>query len=803
MLPHDSLALLEFDVIRGRVAGYAKNAEAERRVLRDAPCTDEAVFQAARDEVRYIAGRLASGDREPSAYLPDIGEILPHLGVEGVVLGLDAVFAIGVFLREGAALLRWLAGTENEANGTPSGNNAPCRCGYRGPAALRDVEAAVFQVVDQNGVLRDLPSLRAIKRNIAALEKELQGLVRRYYADPQTRGYLQSDVPPERDGRLVIALKANHRGKIRGLVREVSATGQTLFLEPDDVVEKNNALVIEKRAYEVEAARILGEVSARIGAESVALREFYEAVVALDVLRAKAKYSFETGGVFAQVSPDVRLKAARHPLLGDKAVPLDFEMGAGCSCVVITGPNAGGKTVMLKTTGLFALMNQAALALPAAEGTCLPFFDGVYADIGDDQSIAESLSTFSAHIKHISAIMERATARSLVLLDELGSGTDPLEGGAIAMAVADYFTQARIKTLVTTHHGGLKNYAWTREGVENASLAFDEDSLAPVYRVIMGVPGESHALHIACRNALPAPVAARAREFLQGGDADVAALIRVLSAKREEAERLKEGLLAEKAALTEERRRADLRELRLRQKENEIHRGEAGALRGYMRESRKELENLVKELREGEITREKTRKVKDFIAALEAKAAEADERVDRTGQAIGETEQALHNGARETPEHDPDTAAWEPGTVVLTGSRNLRGVVKRRVKKGFYAVEIGSVTMTLPETDLRAAREKKAGPVPSVQVEIAATPPLFELNLRGMRAEEAVDALRVQLDGAVIGGLRTFAVVHGKGDGILSGVVHDYLKSRPEVAAFHFSRPELGGFGRTEVELAG
>ena len=821
--PYDSLALLEFDVIRRRAAGYARNAEAERRVLRDVPCADEAAFQAARDEARYITARLASGNREPSAYLPDIGEMLPRLGVEGVVLGLDAVFAVGMFLREGAALLRWLAGdglagAEKKAGDTPSGGGtAPGLCGYRGQAVLRDVEAAVFQVVDQNGVIRDVPSLRAIKRNIAALEKEAQGLVKRYHADPQTRGYLQSDVPPERDGRLVIALKANHRGKIRGLVREVSATGQTLFLEPDDVVEKNNALVIEKRAYEVEVARILGEVSARIGAEAAALREFYEAVVALDVLRAKAKYSFETGGVFAQVSPDrvIRLKAARHPLLGDKAVPLDFEMGASCSCVVITGPNAGGKTVMLKTTGLFALMNQAALAIPAAEGTCLPFFDGVYADIGDDQSIAESLSTFSAHIKHISSIMERATARSLVLLDELGSGTDPLEGGAIAMAVADWFTEARIKTLVTTHHGGLKNYAWTREGVENASLAFDEDSLAPAYRVVMGIPGESHALHIAERNALPAQVAARAREFLRGGDADVAALIRVLSAKREEAECLKERLLAEKVALTEERRRADLRELRLRQKENEIHRGEAGMLRGYLRESRKELENLVKELREGEITREKTRKVKDFIAALEAKAAEADEGVQQAERSIGEAEQAL----RESPQHDlsPCAAAsavapsaiaqngapWEPGTAVLAGTRNLRGVIKRRVKKGFYAVEIGSVTMTLPETDLRAAREEKAAPVPTVQVEIAATPPRIELNLRGMRAAEAVDALRVQLDGAVIGGLRTFSVVHGKGDGILSGVVHDYLKSRPEVAAFHFSRPELGGFGRTEVELAG
>jgi DNA mismatch repair protein MutS2 len=793
--PRDSLALLEFDVIREQVAKYTKNAEAERRMLRDMPCADEAAFQVLRDEVRYIVSRLASGNGEAGAYLPDIGPLLPRLDVEESSLDLEAVFAVGVFLREGAAFLRWLAG-----EGAPATDGgAPGICGYQAATALCDVEEAVFEVVDGNGGLRDLPSLCGIRKNIAALEKDLQDLIKRYYADSQTRQYLQSDVPPERDGRLVIALKANHRHKIRGLVREVSATGQTLFLEPDDIVEKNNALVIEKRAYDREVARILKRLSARIGAESAAIRDFYVAVVTLDVLRAKARYSFDSGGVFAHVSPDraIVLQKARHPLLGGKAVPLDFTMSADCHCVVITGPNAGGKTVTLKTAGLFALMNQAGLALPAAGGTRLPFFDAVYADIGDDQSIAESLSTFSAHIRHLSCIMDTATKHSLVLLDELGSGTDPLEGGAIAMAATDYFTQARIKTLVTTHHGGLKNYAWTHEGVENASLAFDDDSHAPAYRIMMGVPGESHALSIAERNGLPVQVAARAREFLHGGTADVAELIRVLSEKRREIERLREELLTEKASLAEERRRADLRELRLRQKENEIRLGEAGMLREYLRESRRELEQLVKELREGEITREKTRRVKGFIAVLEEKAAEAGGRAEREAEEVVQAERALRGEEREKPA----VTEWEAGTVVLTGKSRLRGIVKRRVRPGFYAVEVGSVTMTLPAEDLCPAPGKPAVHSPLVQVELAAAPPFFEINLRGMRVEEAMDALRAQLDSAVIQGLCRFAVIHGKGDGILSRAVHDYLKDRPEVAAFDFSRPELGGFGRTEVEI--
>jgi DNA mismatch repair protein MutS2 len=795
---HSSLDLLEFGVIREAVAGYAKNTEAERRLLRDTPYTDEHEneWTAAREKVRYIHARFLSGAKEPAASIPDISGLLPRLAVEREVLSLEEIWATGLFLREGAALLAWLEYPPP-------------------PAGLDEVQRAIFAVIDKDGGLRDLPQLRAIKNSIAALETDLQRLVKQYCANAQTRAYLQSDVPSERDGRLVVALKAQHRHKISGLIREVSATGQTLFIEPADVVEKNNALVIEKRRYDIEVNRILAELTARAGEKAAELHVFHEDIVALEVLRAKAKYSLESGGVFAEHGAKITLKQARHPLLGAKAVPLDFEMGADCHCVVITGPNAGGKTVTLKTAGLFALMNQAGLALPAAEGTRLPFFDAVYADIGDDQSIMGSLSTFSAHIKHLSFIMSRATEHSLVLLDELGSGTDPLEGGALAMAAAGYFADKGIATLVTTHHGALKNYAWTHAGMENASAVFDEETLSPSYRIAMGVPGESHALLIAEKNGLHAAIVEKAKTFMRG-DADVSALINTLQEKHHSADRLKEALLAEKNALIEEKRRTDLRELRLRQRDNEIQRGATDTLQRFIAESRKELEHLVKELREGEITREKTRKTKGFIAALEAEAAARSEQNEKAERAVAEAAIAGTTIAGTTiagtnavaGARNPLPGELVAGAVVLAGPRNnRRGIVKRLVKKGLYAVEFGSVTVTLSERDLRVVPGGQTDTVPqarvAVGVELVTTVPLIELNLRGLRTEDALSALRAQLDAAVINGMRSFAVVHGKGDGILSRAAHDYLATRPEVADFAFSRPEAGGFGRTEVTLKG
>jgi DNA mismatch repair protein MutS2 len=291
--------------------------------------------------------------------------------------------------------------------------------------------------------------------------------------------------------------------------------------------------------------------------------------------------------------------------------------------VIITGPNTGGKTVTLKTAGLFALMNQSGLALPAAEAA-LPLFDGVYADIGDEQSLSQSLSTFSAHMTNIAAIARHAGEHSLVLLDELGAGTDPEEGSAIAMAILDHFIETQSTVILTTHHGMLKNYGYSRAGVENASAEFDRQTLSPTYRIIMGIPGESRALDIAERNGLPPALVERARSYLDKERADVSALIAGLKEKRRELEEASVSAREAEKRIEEERREADLRELSLRRREQLLKEEGAVEFRRFLLESRKTLENLVRELREGELGRDKTLAVKEFIRGLEGQSAALD-----------------------------------------------------------------------------------------------------------------------------------------------------------------------------------
>jgi DNA mismatch repair protein MutS2 len=460
--------------------------------------------------------------------------------------------------------------------------------------------------------------------------------------------------------------------------------------------------------------------------------------------------------------------------------------------------------VALKTIGLFALMNQAGLALPAGEGTSLPVFDNVFADIGDEQSISQSLSTFSAHMVNIASIVSGATEHSLVLLDELGSGTDPEEGSAIAMAILDHFIEKKSVVVATTHHGVLKNYGYSREGVENASVEFDGKTLSPTYRIIMGLPGESRALDIAARNGLEPDMVARARSYLDKERSDVSALIAGLKEKHRELDTVSRQAAEEEKRLREERRRADLKDLSLRQKEHYLKLQGAGEFKRLLSESKKKLENLVRELREGEISREKTLKVKEFLKELEQDSAAIDAALEAEEAALKAAGDRIDSEAR----IDSRAAGIVPGSDVLLKEGRRRGRVLRKDRKGggdpFWIVEIGSVKMSLPESSLVPA-EPLAEQKPLIGAADLAFPvdPKLALKVRGMRLDEALDALRRQIDAAVLAGMKEFSVVHGKGDGILQKGVQDYLKEESAVADYYFSRPELGGFGRTEVVLKG
>ncbi len=348
------------------------------------------------------------------------------------------------------------------------------------------------------------------------------------------RAYWQTTTPTQRDGRVVLPLKTQYKGRVQGIVHEMSSSGSTLFIEPLEVVEKNNAIVQEENLYRLEVRRILRELTAEVSRRASELDGFVGQVSALDTWLARARYAVLHDCRRADPHPDtVTLATARHPLLGSGVVPVSITVGGEQRVLIITGPNTGGKTVSLKTVGLLALMNQFGMEIPAGDGSALPLFHSIFADIGDEQSIQQSLSTFSGHVKNLSAIVQRAGARSLVLLDELGAGTDPQEGVALAMALLDHFMARGCIVMATTHHGILKNYGATRPGAQNASMGFDRDTLAPTYRILMGVPGESHALQIARRSGMPENVLRDAFSYLDDERTDISKLVSHLAERHQ------------------------------------------------------------------------------------------------------------------------------------------------------------------------------------------------------------------------------------------------------------------------------
>jgi len=870
-----TLLLLEFDRIREAAASRALSAEAAKHIREELPLFVPEQVRTRKKLVSSFCGLIKNTEGEKRQELPETGFLLPRLAVEGSILDADEMLALGLFLERGEELRRFIFGGIPESEVDPKTNKDDPKDDLRLLAEsapdCTSLAGEIFRIIDRDGTVRDLPEIKRIRRRIQDLARELESIAGRYGADETTRRMLQSAVPPQRDGRLVLAVKANYRGRIKGIVHEVSATGQTIFVEPEESVEKNNQILVERANLEAEIRRILRDLTGVLAERREELEEFHRIILYLESLRARARYSLELspwnwescfaaepelpgmnhrGLAGVQSNPanaaspvTLALKQARHPLLGkaqsaetDRTVPVDLCLDSRTRMVIITGPNTGGKTVTLKTIGLFALMNQAGLAVPAAEAV-LPIFDGVYADIGDEQSLSQSLSTFSAHMTNIAGIISVATENSLVLLDELGAGTDPQEGSAIAMSILDHFIETKSTVILTTHHGMLKNYGYSREGVENASVEFDLCTLSPTFRIIMGISGESRAVDIAARNGFPPALVEKARSYLGEERSDVSALITGLKEKHRELDQSSRSARKEEERLREDRRRADLKELSLRQKEYFLKREGAAEFRRFLAESRKSLENLVREIREGELSREKTVKVKDFIREMEEQSAALDAALELEEEALAEMTAEIDGLARNPvrdggdvlmrrlPENGTGLGQIAPRVEVLAGPSRRRGTVIRAGKPArktdkkteqSWIVEIGSVRMSFPERELSPVTAPSSGESPGSNAvgwaaELASpeapagahafTGPKLEINLLGMRLEEALETLRRQIDAAALAGIQGFSVVHGKGNGILQKGVHDYLSGDPAVADFRFSRPEMGGSGRTEVAL--
>ncbi len=804
-----TLEQLDFLRIRSSIAGYCMSSEGKAFLQERLPFTTQSDIDYWKIPSSEWKLYLDSGKTGALRPWESCAYIFPKLPVEGSVLELEEVNALGQFCISSSHLKTSLASIElNIPRLLEKISLLP---------SLDAAHDAIFRIIDASGQLRDLPELREIRRSIGAIRRDIENTMRSYTSDVGLRDALQSDVPALRSDRQVLAVKANFRGKVRGIVHEVSQTGQTVYIEPDDIVQKNNDLVQEEHRLSQEIRRILKELT-------VKLREYYQdfmfahtLMLELDASYAAARWGKDIQCTFAMETHEqqgLKLKKARHPLLGSSCVPVDVEFTQNCRVLIITGPNTGGKTVTLKTIALFALLNQCGFPIPANEGSYLPVFSSVFADIGDEQSLDQSLSTFSGHMKNIGIMLSQADSNSLVLLDELGSGTDPQEGSAIAMAVLDSLIERNAMVLVTTHHGILKNYGYTHATCTNASVEFDSRTLSPTYRILMGVPGESHALDIARRSGLPVPVADKAQGYINNHEADVSELIKGLTAKHEEAALLEKELRKKEQYINDTWRKVDLKSLSLKQKELELREEGYKKSKAFLDESRKMLENLVRELKEGEgdITREKTLKVKETIALL---SRSVDDEYDSLS---AEKESFLETQNEETGETSC-TREFAQGCPVIIKSSKMKGTITGKAKKGSWLVQVGSLKMTVGEKDLIPCEVKEFKPSVSIEMEkeedssgsrvsfsspeasLSAAKPVFELRLLGMRYEEAMKALERQLDLCAIHHLNSFSVIHGKGNGILQQGVHQYLKNYGGIKEFHFARPEDGGTGKTYVNL--
>ncbi|MCK4863064.1 MAG: endonuclease MutS2 [Dehalococcoidales bacterium] len=788
-MDNKSLEMLEFPRIRDILAGYTS----------------------------FSASRELADNLHPQCNYEEISRLLKQASEARQLLGLDQGFAIGNVLdiREKARLAalegileplslleiqQTLAALHQLRRYLNSvSEDFPLLWEMAGDIVeLRQIEKDIGSCLDPAGEVLDTasPALADIRRQLRETRGQILEKLETIVRSPRGNRILQEDIITEREGRYVILVKMESRHEIKGIVHDISNTGATVFMEPTVTVGLGNAireLVIEERR---ETERILRLLSAEVGANSEDISRSIELVAELDLVLAKARYARRIKAVEPEIiKPDTNLKAtakkktgflklvdARHPLLGDKAVPFSLELGHDFSIIVITGPNTGGKTVTLKTIGLLSLMVQAGMPIPAAKESQLPLFDGVFTDIGDEQSIEQTLSTFSWHIGNVVRIIRGATGKSLVLLDELGTSTDPAEGSALAQAVLRYFLDRGTLTVATTHYSDLKAFAHTTPGLENASLEFDAETLTPTYHLTVGIPGGSNALATAARLGIPTEIIEDARSTLMEGSQELETLLATLMAEKQKIASLERELKNERDEFT--RRNSELNS-ELERLKTEEQRAIQEARDTIVREAAE----LHREIRQ---------------AAVEL----------RKEKSAASTEQARRTlaGVRE----QLDSKAWQPraGVISETDAGNIEAGDTVRIKEAGLTATVLSISEESGEIEVQSGRTKMrlgldsviktAGPQETVFTTgtqpVARQAPL-ELDLRGKRADEVEATLDTYLSDAAQSNLTEARIIHGIGTGTVRSIVREFLTRHPLVKSFRVGERDEGGDGATVVRL--
>lgn len=653
---------------------------------------------------------------------------------------------------------------------------------------LAGLAEAIEQSFRQDGTIHDNASaeLARIRAELRETQSRIRIKLQRMIQSTQYRSAIQEGVISQRNGRYLLPVKVEGQSVIKGLIHDQSASGATVYLEPMAIVEDNNLLKKLEAGERAEIERILAVLSGMVARDADPLLAQNDLLTHLDALVARGAYALAIGAEAPQLNEHglLRLDRARHPLLiaqfgRERVVPLDLELPFGES-LVVTGPNTGGKTVALKTTGLLALMAKAGLHIPAEPSSQVPIFSLVLADIGDEQSLQQSLSTFSGHMTHLVEILRHADGESLVLMDELGTGTDPSEGAALAQAIIETLRDRAVTTVVTTHYGSLKALAFNRSGIHNAATEFDEETLAPTYRFLMGQPGRSNALAISRRLGLTPAVIERAQALIGVERQDLEHVIAQLAQEAEALRRERDALASERAKAEAERQALETKQETLEAEIDKFRKGSQHELGQDIHAARQQVAELVRKLQQAG-TAQAAQQVKDRLDEI------ASRQLSRSGA----------SGAK---------VDWRPGQAVFVPRLSTGGtVLSSPDSSGQVQVQIGALKTFVAVEDLRPPKggvklpkPAKRHTAPSIPVKDVS----WELDLRGKMAAEAIAELEKFLDDAISSNHQKLYIIHGKGTGALRAAVQDYLKHSPYVGYFRGGNLPEGGAGVTVVELA-
>lgn len=786
MMKERTLRVLEFNKILAQLSGFAVTDMGREKCLALTPMETLQQAVEALEETEEAQVILTYMGANPLIGFSDVRPWLT-LAEKGASLSPKALLEIARSLTAARAARSALV---TERDNTPRVTGLASHL-----QTFRQLEEAINLAIISEEEISDhaSPALSDIRRHIRQANERVREKLNSMVHGSAFSKYLQESLVTVRDGRYVIPVKQEYRQFVPGLVHDQSSTGATLFIEPMAVVELGNDLKQWTAKEREEIARILAELSAQVGAQSALIETNIEVLSRLDFIFAKGQLSRDMNAVMPHMNDQghIRLIRVRHPLIPrDKVVPCDLWLGQDFTTLIVTGPNTGGKTVTLKTVGLLTLMAQSGLHVPGNLGTELSVFEQVYADIGDEQSIEQSLSTFSSHMTNIVEIMNSVTPRDLVLFDELGAGTDPTEGAALAQTILNTLLKRQVRTLATTHYSELKAYALSTPGVENASVEFDVSTLRPTYRLSIGVPGKSNAFEISRRLGLSEGIIEQAKQLLSANDVRFEDVIAGAEYQRQVAQREREA--AEQA-------RAET--IRLR--------SEAEALYRDMEQKRQTAERKAKE--EGRrIVENARREAEDVIQSLKRIKKEGapghEAEVNALRRRMQESLDGLSEGlAAQNPTLTPPPKDLKPGDVVEIIHLNTRGTVLSKPDgKGEVQLQAGIMKLKVHISQLRLVQEKQPKKQKStvmVHTQSASRTVRMECDVRGMALDEALLEVEQYLDNAVMAGMNEVSIVHGKGTGVLRAGIQRQLKTYPHVKSFRPGQYGEGEMGVTIVEL--